>query len=64
MRNAMTLTTIVTLGNAAEVVAKVAEKVLGQEVANTFGGSPLSKELVNQLSMSVFQKKVATVLGE
>jgi hypothetical protein len=60
----MTLTTIVTLGNAAELVAQVAEKVLGKEVADTFAGSPLSKDMVHQLSQSVFQKKIAKELGE
>lgn len=64
MKNITTLTTIVTLGNAAELVAQVAENVLGKEVANTFAGSPLTKDMIYQLSQSVFQKKIAKELGE
>lgn len=60
----MTLTTIVTLGNAAELVARVAENVLGKEVADSFAGSPLSKDMVHQLAQSSFQKKIGQELGE
>lgn len=64
MKNAMTLTTVVTLGNAAELVAQVSKEVLGKEVADTFAGSPLSVDMVHQLSQSAFQKKVSQELGE
>ena len=59
-----TLTTLGTLGNAAELVASVSEKVLGGEVAATFGGSALSRDVVLQLAQSTFQKKIATDLGK
>ncbi len=64
MKNQMTLTTIVTLGNAAELVARVSENVLGKEVAETFAGSPLSKDMVHQLAQSNFQKKISQELGD
>jgi hypothetical protein len=64
MKNAQSVTTIVTLGNAAELTAAVAEKILGGEVADTFSGAPLTKELVYQLAQTTFQKKIAQDLGE
>ncbi len=60
----MTLTTIVTLGNAAELVARVSEQVVGKEVANSFAGSPLSKDMIHQIAQSNFQKKIGEELGE
>ncbi len=64
MKNMMTLTTIVTLGNAAELVARVSEQVVGKEVANSFAGSPLSKDMIHQIAQSNFQKKIGEELGE
>jgi len=64
VKNMMTLTTIVTLGNAAELVARVSEQVVGKEVANSFAGSPLSKDMIHQIAQSNFQKKIGEELGE
>lgn len=64
MKNAQTVTTLVTLGNAAEIVARTAERVLGGEVADTFGGTPLTREIIYQQAHSSFEKSLGKQLGE
>lgn len=58
MKHKQTLTTLVTLGNAAELVALAAEKVLGVEVASTFAGAPLGRDIIHQQAQSIFQRKI------
>ena len=64
MKNMQTVVTLVTLGNAAEVVARTAERVLGGEVADTFGGTPLTREIIYQQAHSSIEKALAKKLGE
>jgi hypothetical protein len=56
--------TLVTLANANELVASVAQGVLGNEVADTLNGSPLSRSIIYNLAQTCFQRKVTPYLGE
>ena len=58
MKHKQSLTTVVTLGNAAELVARVAEKVMGTEVAKTFSGQELNNQAVQRLAVSSMQKNI------
>ena len=55
--------TLVTLANASELVANVAQGVLGNEVADTFCGSPLTRSMIQNLAQTVFQSKASPFLG-
>jgi hypothetical protein len=47
--------TVVAIANAAELVAAVAMEVMGNDVANTFNGSPITRSMVHDLSITTFQ---------
>lgn len=55
--------TLVTLANASELVNNIAQGVLGNEVADTFGGSPLTHAIVYTLAQTQFQAAVAKYIG-
>lgn len=63
MKNKQSVVTASTLANAAELTAAIASEILGGEVAETFAGAPLNKDMLHQLSMSVFQKKINHITG-
>ena len=50
--------TLATLGNANELVRCVAQEVVGNEVADTINGSPISQSTIYALSQSVIMKKL------
>lgn len=64
MQKRLTLTTMVTLANSIELITGVAEKILGNEVATSFAGASLNKDMISQLAQSVFQKEIAKAMGE
>jgi len=59
-----TAQTIVTLANGAELVAQIAEKVLGGDVADTVEGTPLNKGAITNLAMARFQMNLQTYRGK
>lgn len=63
VRNQQTGTTVITLGNALELISGVADKILGGEVANSFSGTPMGRGVVEQLALSGIQKNLATQMG-
>jgi hypothetical protein len=44
-------------------VVSVAQSIIGNEVADTFNGSPLSRELIHNLAQIEFQNSFASYLG-
>ncbi len=48
--------TMATLGNANELVRFVAQEVVGNEVADTINGSPISQSTIYSLASSAFMK--------
>lgn len=50
--------TAVTLAAAGELVAAIAEQVLGKEVADSVGGTPLTKEMTLNMAQSGFEKNL------
>lgn len=63
MKNKSTQQTLVTLANASELVIAVTQNIVGNEVADTFQGSPLSRELIHNLAQTTFQGGVSKYLG-
>ncbi len=55
--------TIATLANAAELVRCVAQNVMGNDVADTFEGSPLSRGIIYNLAQSTFQTSLSKKIG-
>lgn len=64
MKYQNSITSVVTLANAAELVARASEQVMGQQSTQTFAGSPLNKEMLLQLSVSNFNKTISQQVGE
>ena len=63
MKNRNSVNTIVVLANAAELVNNIAQGVIGNEVADTFDGSPLTTSLVHNLAQVQFQAAVTKYIG-
>lgn len=55
--------TLVTLANASELVVSIAHNIVGNEIADTFNGSPLSRELVHKLAQTVFHTSLSKYIG-
>lgn len=51
--------TVVTLANAGELVANIARGVLGNEVADTIGGSPVTRDTIYDMAMTQAQAATA-----
>ena len=63
MKHRETERTLVTLANASELVISITQNIVGNEVADTFNGSPLSRELIHTLAQTSFQGSVNKYLG-
>lgn len=64
MKDINSVTTAVTLANAADLAANIAMGVLGNQVAATFAGQPLTRAGLYELAQVTFQAKVATYQGD
>lgn len=51
--------TLTTLANGAELVRHIAQGVVGNEVADTFNGSPLTRGVLYNLAQTKFQSAVS-----
>lgn len=51
--------TLVVLANAGELVRNIVQGVIGNEVADTFNGSPLTRGLIYQAAQTEFQASVS-----
>ena len=63
MKHAKSQQTLTTLANAGELVANIAQGVIGNEVADSFNGSPLTRAVVYNLAQTQFQAAVSKHLG-
>jgi len=63
MQNKQSETTLVTLANAAELVRHIVQGIVGNEVADTLNGSPLTRQVIYDFAQSEFQSSVAKYLG-
>lgn len=63
MKSKSSQQTLVTLANAGELVNNIAQGVIGNEVADTFNGSPLTRAVVYNLAQTQFQASVAKHTG-
>lgn len=50
------VTSAVTLAAGAELVAEIVSHVVGREVADNIGGTPLNKEMLLSFAQSEFEK--------
>jgi hypothetical protein len=64
LQRKQSLSTLVTLGSMVELTSRVAERIVGGEIASSVGGTALNKDMIAQLTLSVAQKHVAKQLGE
>ena len=55
--------TLVTLANASDLVFNIMQGVIGNEVADTFNGSPLTRDIVYNLAQTQFQAAVSAQIG-
>jgi len=62
MQSPQTVTTVVVLANAAELVNNIARGVLGNDVADTFQGSVISRGLIYNMVQTQAQQKLAAHL--
>lgn len=58
MTNEKAETSLVTLGNAAELVTGIILNVVGNDVADSLNGSPVGVELLNNIAQARFQKEL------
>lgn len=63
MKNKQSTTSVVVLANAGELVRTIAQGVLGNDVADTFAGSELSRDIVHGLAQSRFQASLSKQMG-
>jgi hypothetical protein len=56
-------TTVLTLANASELVCRIAQGVVGNDVADTFNGTPLTRGTLYQLAQTEFQNALGKHLG-
>lgn len=63
MKNIKALGTVVTLANANTLACKIAQAVIGNDVADTINGSPLTREALYSLAQSRFQMHLNTHRG-
>jgi hypothetical protein len=55
--------TLVVLANAGELVSAIANEVMGNEVADSFAGSPLTRGIVYNMAQTQFKSTVSKYLG-
>jgi hypothetical protein len=63
MKNRESEQTVVTLANAGDLVLRITEQVIGNEVADTLNGSPLNRALIQNLAQTKFQQAVSKYIG-
>lgn len=62
MQNRESEKTLVTLANATELVRCVVQGVVGNDVADTIEGSPLTGDIINEIALARFQACLKTYL--
>jgi len=62
MKSAECVTSVLTLANAGELVNNIARNVLGNDVADTFQGSVISRGLIYNMVQTQAQQKLADQL--
>ena len=63
MKHKETERTIVTLANASELVVCVIQNIVGNEIADTINGSPLTREAVHHIAQTQFQSALNKQVG-
>lgn len=63
MKNIKSLDTVTTLANGSTLAAKIAQSVIGSDVADTINGSALTRDVIYSLALSRFQTKLNTHRG-
>lgn len=63
MNNSKSERTLVTLANAGELVSNIALEVMGNEVADSFAGSPLTRATIHNLAQTRFQQALSPFFG-
>lgn len=64
MKSKHSETTLLTLANAAELVAVVVTEIAGNEVSSQINGSPLTRAVIHDMAMTSFQNSMSRKLGD
>ncbi|MNU19609.1 hypothetical protein D3C71_78400 [compost metagenome] len=64
MKNRESEQTVVVLANAGDLVLRIAQQVLGNEVADSFNGAPLTAGLIQNLAQTEFQQAITKQIGD
>lgn len=62
MKNRESEVTLVAIANAAELARVVVQGVVGNDVADTIAGAPLTSDIINQLVLAKIQSATSTYL--
>lgn len=63
MKTQETAMSVATLANAGDLVANIAQGVMGDDVATTFNGSNLTRSAIYDLAQVEFQKVITNQPG-
>ncbi len=63
MKNRESQHTLVVLANGSDLVNNIIQGVIGNEVADTFAGSPLSRGVIHNLAQTQFQAAINKTVG-
>lgn len=55
--------TVVVLANASDLVRNISQGVIGNEVADTFNGSPITRGVLHNLAQVKFQAALSKHIG-
>jgi hypothetical protein len=62
MKNRESEVTLVAVANATELARVVVQGVVGNDVADTIGGEPLTTDIINQLVLAKIQAATSVYL--
>jgi hypothetical protein len=63
MKSALSENTVVVLGNANELAVNIIQGVMGNEIADSIGDSPVTRDVIYNMVQTEFQKKLAPTVG-
>jgi hypothetical protein len=62
MKNRESEVTLVTVANAAELTRVIVQGVVGNDIADTIAGAPLTTDIIQQIALAKLQDATKTYL--
>lgn len=63
MKKTASLTTVVTLANAAELACCIAKEVVGNDISDVVGDSPITNDMVRGFALAQIQTELTIFRG-